>query len=155
MKLMLNDLIIQYGYFGLFLGLAGGIIGLPFPDEVLLTFVGYNVTVGKMGLIPTVAVAFAGSIVGITVSYLLGKLLGLPFLHKYGNYLGINEKRIHYVHTLFERWGGLLLFFGYFIPGVRSVTAFIAAVSEMKFLKFASLCLSRSHGLGSYFSHSR
>lgn len=138
MKHMLNDLIIQYGYFGLFLGLVGGIVGLPVPDEVLLTFVGYNITVGRMGLTPSIAVAFAGSIIGITVSFLLGKLLGLPFLHKYGNYLGINEKRIQYVHVLFEKWGGLLLFIGYFIPGVRSVTAFIAAVSEMKYLKFAS-----------------
>lgn len=133
----MNYLLIHYGYFGLFLGLAGGIVGLPVPDEVLLTFVGYNITVGKMGVFPSMLAAFAGSIIGISLSYALGATLGLPFLHKYGSFFGITEKKIQSVHNLFERWGGLLLFFGYFIPGVRSVTAFIAAVSELKFAKFA------------------
>ena len=137
MRDIIDQLIIHYQYFGLFIGLAGGIIGLPIPDEVLLTFVGYNITLNRMDFTPSLLTSFGGAIFGITLSYLLGAILGLPFLHKYGSYIGINEKRITYVHDLFDKWGGLLLFFGYFIPGVRSVTAFIAAVSGMNWVKFA------------------
>lgn len=39
----LNHLIEHYGYIGIMIALVGGIIGLPIPDETLLTFVGYNV----------------------------------------------------------------------------------------------------------------
>lgn len=137
MRDIIEQLMIHYQYLGLFLGLAGGIIGLPIPDEVLLTFVGYNITLNHMDFTTSLLTAYSGAIFGITLSYLLGMILGLPFLHKYGSYIGINEKRITYVHDLFDKWGGLLLFFGYFIPGVRSVTAFIAAVSGMNWAKFA------------------
>jgi membrane protein DedA with SNARE-associated domain len=36
----LNHLIEHFGYLGIIFALIGGIIGLPIPDEVLLTYVG-------------------------------------------------------------------------------------------------------------------
>ena len=36
--------ITQYGYLAIFAGLMFGIVGLPVPDETLLTFTGYPFT---------------------------------------------------------------------------------------------------------------
>ncbi len=44
MEQHIGELIAHYGYFGIVIALAGGIVGLPIPDEFLLTFVGYNVS---------------------------------------------------------------------------------------------------------------
>ena len=42
--------ITQYGYFAIFLLLVCGIVGLPVPDETLLTFAGYLVFKGNLSL---------------------------------------------------------------------------------------------------------
>lgn len=74
-----NYLIEHFGYFGIFIALIGGIIGLPLPDEVLLTFVGFNVYEGRMSYLPSILFALIGTCVGISLSYFLGMKLGMPF----------------------------------------------------------------------------
>ncbi len=73
-----------YGYLGVFLSLMLGMFGLPVPDETILAFVGYLVFKGDFQALPALLAAFLGSICGITLSYLVGRTLGLPLLHKYG-----------------------------------------------------------------------
>ena len=46
----------RYGYAGIFLLLMLGIVGLPVPDEALLTFVGYLSFKGELAFAP-----FSGS----------------------------------------------------------------------------------------------
>jgi membrane protein DedA with SNARE-associated domain len=62
----------HFGYFGIIIVLFGGIVGLPIPDEVLLTYVGYNVFQGKLTYIPYLLCTFVGSIGGISLSYFIG-----------------------------------------------------------------------------------
>ena len=50
-----------YGYFAIFSLLVLGIVGLPVPDEFLLTGCGFLVFQGHLRLIPTFASALAGS----------------------------------------------------------------------------------------------
>ena len=70
----------EYGYPALFLLLMLGIVGLPIPDETLLTFSGYLIFKNELALMPTLATAFLGSICGITVSYVIGRRLGCYFV---------------------------------------------------------------------------
>jgi membrane protein DedA with SNARE-associated domain len=132
----LDSFIGQYGYIGIILALAGGIIGLPIPDELLLTFIGYSVSQGRLTYVMALGSSFVGSITGITISYFIGLKLGLPFLKKFGPIMYITEERIEFTRRMFQRWGVLMIFFGYFIPGVRQITAIIAAISHISFRKF-------------------
>ncbi|KAB2338826.1 DedA family protein [Cytobacillus depressus] len=132
-----NHLIEHYGYFGIILALIGGIIGLPIPDEVLLTYVGFNVFQGHLAYIPALLSAYTGAIGGISLSYFLGIKLGLPFLHKFGPKIHINEKKINKAKKLFQKFGPFLLFIGFFIPGVRHITAYLAGINSYSFKKFA------------------
>jgi membrane protein DedA with SNARE-associated domain len=133
----LNHLIEHYGYFGIIIALIGGIVGLPIPDEVLLTFVGYNVFQEKMSYLPSLLSAFVGAFGGITLSYLLGIKLGLPFLQKFGPKFHITEERVDKTRKLFMKFGPFLLIIGYFIPGVRHVTAYLAGINNYSYKKFA------------------
>ncbi len=62
----------QYGYVAIFCLLMFGIAGLPFPDEIMLTFVGYLIFKGLIRPLPALIVTFSGSVCGISLSYLLG-----------------------------------------------------------------------------------
>ena len=132
--------IAQYGYLAIFLLLVCGIVGLPVPDETLLTFIGYLVFKGNLSPAPAFAAALGGSLCGITVSYTLGRTLGMKAIHRYGRYIHITEERVNTAHAWFARVGHWGLTFGYFVPGFRHLTAFAAgtsAVETPQFILFA------------------
>ncbi|SFJ08118.1 DedA family protein [Thermoflavimicrobium dichotomicum] len=133
----LIETLLQYGYIGIFLFLVLGIVGLPLPDEIMMTFLGYMTSIGKLDLFLTFLSAFSGSVVGITVSYVLGIRLGYPFLKKYGEKIFITRRRLKITQRMFRKYGSWLLFIGYFIPGVRHVTAYIAGISQLPYYQFA------------------
>jgi len=132
--------ITEYGYLAIFALLMFGIVGLPIPDETLLTFTGYLVFRGHLLLPLAYLSAIAGSFCGITVSYALGRTFGLTLIHRYGRYLRISEEHLARAHAWFERVGHWGLTFGYFVPGVRHLTAYAAGMSEVsphQFVLFA------------------
>ncbi|MED4126352.1 DedA family protein [Halalkalibacterium halodurans] len=130
-------LLIKYGYIALILILTGGIVGLPIPDEVLLTLVGYYISLGKMSYVLALLASFLGATLGISISYFLGTKLGLPFLMKYGPKLHISHQKIDHAQALFRKYGPILLFIGYFLPGVRHVTGYLSGLSKCKFRTFS------------------
>jgi membrane protein DedA with SNARE-associated domain len=127
-----------YGYPAIFVLLVFGIVGLPVPDETLMTFTGYLIYKGRLSLVPAYLSAFLGSVCGITISYILGRTFGLALIHRYGKYVHLTEERIQYAHNWFERVGRWGLTFGYFIPGIRHFTAYAAGMSELGAHEFAA-----------------
>jgi membrane protein DedA with SNARE-associated domain len=134
--------IAQYGCLAIFLLLVTGIVGLPVPDETLLTFTGYLVFKGHLPLAGAFLAALGGSACGITLSYTLGRTFGLALIHRYGRYLRITEAHIAKAHAWFQRAGHWGLTFGYFVPGVRHFTAYAAGMSELEAPQFALFAYS-------------
>src|SRR5213592_1815882 len=97
--------ITQYGYLAIFSLLVLGIVGLPVPDETLLTFTGYLVYQGNLSLVTALLSGFAGSACGITISYILGRTFGLTLIHRYGKYLRITQAHVDKAHAFFEKAG--------------------------------------------------
>jgi membrane protein DedA with SNARE-associated domain len=127
----------QYGYPALFILLMLGIVGLPIPDETLLTFSGYLIFKNEFALIPTMATAFLGSITGITGSYVIGRSAGDYFIPIVIRVLRIRAEKLDQVKTWYLRWGKYALIFGYFVPGVRHLVAMVAGSSKLPMLTFA------------------
>ena len=126
-----------YGYFGIFVLLVLGIVGLPVPDEILLTLAGFLVFKGKLRFAPTLASGVFGSISGISLSYGLGRSLGFFLVKKYGHYVHVELEMVERVRDWFGRAGRWCLVFGYFVPGVRHLTAYVAGTSKLPFAEFA------------------
>jgi membrane protein DedA with SNARE-associated domain len=133
----LFEWVATYGYVAIFALLVFGIVGLPIPDETLLVFSGYLIWRGDLSAVPTVLTAFLGSVCGITLSYIIGRTLGLGFIHKWGRYIHVTEARLARVHRWFERIGHWALFIGYYIAGVRHFTAVVAGTSSLEYRSFA------------------
>jgi membrane protein DedA with SNARE-associated domain len=73
---------------------------------------------------------------GITVSYVIGRTLGLALLHKYGYLIHVTAEQMERVRQWFERWGKWSLMVGYFLPGVRHLTAYMAGTSQLSLMVF-------------------
>ncbi len=138
----INYWISQYGYLGIFVLLMLGIFGLPVPDETIITLSGFLIYKGELSLIPTFLSAFAGSAIGITISYVVGRLFGYYVLLRIGKYIHFTEDKLERVKSWFEKLGKWTLTIGYFIPGVRHFTAIVAGSSKFNIFSFAIFAYS-------------
>lgn len=131
-----------YGYGAIFVLLLLGIVGLPVPDETLLVFCGYLIFKGTLRPVPAFLTALAGSWCGISVSYTIGRALGAGAVSRYGRGLHLTEERLAQVHRWFDRAGHWALAIGYFIAGLRHLTAVVAGMSKLEFRSFAAYAWS-------------
>lgn len=132
-----DQFLASYGYFAVFGLLMLGIVGPLIPDETILVLAGIAIHRGQMNPLITFAVALAGSLCGITLSYALGRkgvIYALRHVPVFERHVG---KCLPQVHKWFERFGKWTLFFGYFVAGIRHFTALVAGASELPLGPFA------------------
>lgn len=134
---LVSHWVMQHGYLGIFTLLMLGIFGLPVPDETLLLFTGFLAHQGNLNLLGSISAAFSGSVCGISLSFFMGRLGGYYIVEKYGHWLHITPQRFERVHAWFNRNGRWGLIIGYFLPGIRHVTAILAGATRMRYPSFA------------------
>lgn len=139
---MLSHWLMHYGSIAIFVLLAVGIIILPVPEETLMVIAGILMRKGSLNIHSTLVAAYAGSISGITVSYILGRTAGYYLIHNYGKWVGLNQEKIDKVHQWFEKFGKWTLTIGYFIPGIRHFTGFASGMSQLDYKQFALFAYS-------------
>ncbi|WP_242949507.1 DedA family protein [Clostridium pasteurianum] len=130
-KLLLDE----YGYSVLFISLMLELIALPLPGETLMSYCGYLVYIGTLNWTISVILAALGTIIGITISYFIGRTLGIDFLNKFGRYLHIKPESFEKVSKWFEKYGCGILVISYFIPGVRHLTGYFAGITKISLKK--------------------
>ena len=129
--------IAQYSYWGIFFSLGLGILGLPIPDETLMVFFGFLAFQGKLNLHLAIFIAFIGTSCGITVSYFIGRLSDKFIFKKYSGKMNINPVHFQNAEEFYRKYGESILFFGYFIPGIKHLTSILAGISNMPYRIFA------------------
>ncbi|MDR3601367.1 MAG: VTT domain-containing protein [Desulfosporosinus sp.] len=133
---LLIHYITQYGYPGLYVILLVSILGLPIPDEFLLTFVGFMSFSGQLNPVLAILSSATGSMTGITIAYFLGRFFEAKVLAHLKKHAG--SERLEKVLSWYQKHGGKLLTVGYFIPGVRHLSGYIAGLSRISYRNFAS-----------------
>ncbi len=137
-----TSFVTNYGYLAIFLLLLPGAFGLPIADELLLTFIGYLALQGELRLIPAMAVAVAGAVLGITLDYWVGRAAGARLIGESGAFWRLRPDKLKGLQEWLRRGGGWRLCLGYFLPGVRHWVAIAAGVTKFPladFTRFAYL----------------
>jgi membrane protein DedA with SNARE-associated domain len=127
----------NYGYLAIFLLLAPGTFGIPVPDELLLTFIGYLVLRGDLQLIPALVVVVAGAILGITLDYWVGRAVGAKLIKESGAYCSIKPDNFERLKERLQGGGGWVLCLAFFLPGVRHWLAIAAGITRFPLAGFA------------------
>ncbi|WP_299808767.1 bifunctional DedA family/phosphatase PAP2 family protein [uncultured Roseibium sp.] len=117
------------------MGEALFLIGLFVPSTVVLVGAGTLVGLGKLDLAPIFIWTALGATAGDAISYWIGyafkdKIKSMWPLSKYAHIIESGEK-------FFARHGGKSVFFGRFVPGVKSVVPGIAGMAGMNFSRFS------------------
>jgi membrane protein DedA with SNARE-associated domain len=130
-----DDLILKFGYFGIFFVLVLGGLGLPVPEEAPIILAGILARKGTMHWIPALASSFAGVLVGDFVVYFLGyfygeKVLSLPLTRKF-----LTKAREAQIKGYFHRHGVKILILGRFAVGFRTAAYLTAGILRLPTLK--------------------
>jgi membrane protein DedA with SNARE-associated domain len=144
-----HDLIVHLGYPGLFIVMFLGNIGTPVGTEVVMPFAGGLAAQGHLpslwGLPGWVLVAIVGTVgelAGATTLYAVGHYGGLPFVHRYGKFVGFKERELGHVQRFYAKFGNWAVLLARFVPFVRGVSSLPAGLSRMPlpwFLSYTAL----------------
>jgi membrane protein DedA with SNARE-associated domain len=132
----------QLGYLEIFALMALESSLLPVPSELVMIPAGYLARAGQLNPWLAIASGGAGSLLGASANYLLGRYLGRAFLLRYGRFMLINERKYHEAEALFLRNAYLATFFGRFLPVVRHLISLPAGVFGMRLTAFALITLA-------------
>ena len=129
----IEQLIGNYGYAAVFIILALGLFSMPIPDELLVLLVGYFTKIGLLHYSFSLIAIFSGSLIGMLISYGLGKRLGRPLLERLGKWFKYSSKWCQTAERWIEKYGAPAIIVSYFIPGMRHIAGYFCGVSHMTF----------------------
>lgn len=133
----------KIGYWGIFLLMVLDNANIPIPSEVTMPFSGFLASRGDFGFLGAVIAGTIGSLIGSWISYLIALWLKNP-LEKFLKKFSWLNKEYERAERFFKKHGELSVFWGRFIPVVRTFISFPAGIFRVKFLKFSVLTLGGS-----------
>jgi membrane protein DedA with SNARE-associated domain len=128
-----------HGYIIIFLFLFFGIVGIPAPEESLLFLLGVLIAHQQLAWEYCLFAGLLGVNAGMLSAYGAGFFLGHPFINKYGKYVGINKDRWHKADAAFRKYGRWTILFGYYLPGIRQISPYMAGMTNFPFVPFLLL----------------
>lgn len=118
----------------------------PIPSELIMPLAGFNAARGGAPLWLTILAGTAGSLAGAYFWFYLGRRFGAARLRllvrRHGRWLTMSPADLRRTQNWFDRHGDKAVFFGRFIPTVRtliSVPAGLARMPMWKFLAFTTI----------------
>src|SRR5215510_5730767 len=132
----LEPFVQHYGVFAVSLILAFESLGAPLPGETLLIFASVLAQHGEMSLPALLISAWAGSVLGDNVGYLIGKTIGRATITRYGAKIGLTDARMSAVEEMFSRYGPATVLFARFFAVLRQLNGIVAGTLGMPWWRF-------------------
>ncbi len=136
---IITDFLYQYGYIALFVTMALENMNIPIPSEIILGFAGFLISQQIFSFWPTVVIATVAGITGSLLSYWMGYKGGRAILLKYGDKGGLTGKKLAAADAWFEKYGGISVFTGRLLPGIRTFISLPAGIAHYPLPEFILL----------------
>jgi membrane protein DedA with SNARE-associated domain len=136
------EFIDQYGYVAVALLVAIESMGVPLPGETAVITAAAFAATGGVSPTGVAIAAIAGTVVGGTGGYWLGRWRGTALLARYGHWVWLNERRVQRAESYFRRHGMKTVFFGRYVVLLRIIGSLLAGMMHMPFLRFSIVNLA-------------
>ncbi len=145
----------SYECLALFLFFFATEAGVPLlvPGPVVIFYAALLAGQGQGNAFLILLSAIAGAVLGSFFLYTVAAKGGHPLLLKYGKYIRLQPENVNRVESWFKRKGGMSIFLGRMIPGIRLQTAIAAGLFRVpRSLFLSSTVLSASIWMVTFFS---
>ena len=130
------NLISNYGYFGMFIGMVLEAVIIAIPSELILATGGILSSSGIFTLQGAFLTGLLGSVFCAIVIYFMGYFGGKPFVRKYGKYFFMKEEDLTKSDSWFNKYGMLSALIGRNFPIVRTLISLPIGITRQSFIKF-------------------
>jgi membrane protein DedA with SNARE-associated domain len=140
----MQHFLLVHGYLAVFVLMLASSACIPVPSEVVLVLGGALASDavaaelgGKpLGLVTTILVAIAGSLLGTFIAYVVGRTAGRTVVDRWGKVILISHADLDRSERWFNTKGEWVVLVGNVIPFVRAFISFPAGVAEMQPVRF-------------------
>jgi membrane-associated protein len=113
-----------------------GLVVFPFlPGDSILFIAGTVVATADLNVHVLVLVLLAAAILGDTVNYSVGHYIG-PKVFERPDSRWFRKKHLHRTQAFYEKYGGVTIIIGRFVPIIRTFAPFLAGVAGMSYHRF-------------------
>ena len=130
------NLIGNFGYFGMFLGMVLEAVIIAIPSELILATGGILASKGIFTFWGAFLIGLVGSVFCAIVIYMMGYFGGRPFIKKYGKYFFMKEEDILKSDSWFNKYGMLSALIGRNFPIIRTLISLPIGITKQPFIKF-------------------
>lgn len=141
---MIQSLALNFPYWGIFLLIILGGLGLPFPEDLILLLAGQLSHSENLNVFYMILICFVAVIPTDYLLYFLGKKYGrAAWRARFVRRIMTPQRRV-FVMNQFKKRGDIVVFIARFIGGFRAVTFVTAGILKMSTLRFLLLDISAS-----------
>ena len=130
------NLIINYGYLGMFLGMVLEAVIIIIPSELILATGGILASKKIFTFWGAFITGLLGSVFCAVAIYFMGYFGGKAFVKKYGKYFFMKEDEIEKSDSWFNKYGMLSALIGRNFPIVRTLISLPIGITKQSFIKF-------------------
>jgi membrane-associated protein len=115
-----------------------GLVVFPFlPGDSILFIAGTVVATAGLNVHLLVAVLIAAAILGDTINYSVGHYIG-PRAFDRPDSRWFKQEHLRRTQAFYDRYGGVTIIIGRFVPIIRTFAPFLAGVAGMTYRRFLS-----------------
>ena len=140
-KLLIDYLLATLGGY-VYLGLwfivfaeTGLAVGFFLPGDSLLVVSGLFAAAGKLNVWLVMLAFFLGSVMGDSVGYWTGRLMGRALFNRESSWI-FKPSRVQKAHGFFEKYGPKTVILARFVPIVRTFAPLVVGAAEMPYSRF-------------------
>lgn len=131
----------EWGYLALFICMALENMNIPIPSEIILGFAGFLVSQGVFSFWPTILIGTLAGLVGSLASYYMGYKGGRDMILRHTQKGGMGAKKMIAAKNWFETYGGIAVFTGRLLPGIRTFISLPAGIAQFPLPEFTFLTI--------------
>lgn len=128
--------LLDWGYIALFICMALENMNIPIPSEIILGFAGFLVSQHIFDFTTTTIVSTIAGLVGSLLSYYMGLKGGRNLMLRHTAKGGLGAKKLSLAKNWFEKYGGLAVFTGRLLPGIRTFISLPAGIAKYPIKRF-------------------
>ena len=128
--------LLDWGYIALFICMALENMNIPIPSEIILGFAGFLVSQHIFDFTTATIVATIAGLVGSLLSYYMGLKGGRDLMLRHTAKGGLGAKKLSLAKNWFEKYGGLAVFTGRLLPGIRTFISLPAGIAKYPLKNF-------------------
>jgi len=115
-----------------------GLVVFPFlPGDSILFIAGTVVATADLNIHLLALLLIAAAILGDSVNYAAGHFIG-PKVFEKPDSRWFRQEHLRQTQAFYDRYGGLTIIIGRFVPIIRTFAPFLAGVAGMRYRKFLS-----------------